>query len=92
MFDGETNKNLVSKQVRVTVLLEIAGVYKLDYCFRRMKAKKDSKFGLNYDFPTSPGDINMNQNSGFSGNKGYFMDNTLADPSYGGKNSCLLFY
>lgn len=50
-----------------------------------MKAKKDSKFGLSYDFPTSPGDINMNQNSGFSGNKGYFMDNTLADPSYTGK-------
>lgn len=51
-----------------------------------MKAKKDSKFGLNYDYPNSPGDINMNQNSGFNSNKGYFMDQALADASYDGKN------
>ncbi|XP_050296430.1 homeobox protein Hox-A5a-like [Anthonomus grandis grandis] len=45
---------------------------------RRMKAKKDSKFGMNYEFPTSTDDINMNQNS-FTGNqsvKDFFMENS----------------
>ncbi|XP_060525264.1 homeobox protein Hox-A5-like [Cylas formicarius] len=43
---------------------------------RRMKAKKDTKFGLNYDFAPSE-DINMNQNQAFSSSqsfKNYYLN------------------
>ncbi|CAG9765330.1 unnamed protein product [Ceutorhynchus assimilis] len=44
---------------------------------RRMKAKKDSKFGLNYEFPVPGEDINMNQKASFPASqnfKDFYMD------------------
>lgn len=59
-----------------------------------MKAKKDSKFGMNYELPIANEDINMNQNATYTASqdfKDYYMDNSnthvMADNPYGGERS-----